>query len=87
MKGRENLAGSMPDGHETVDCRTGDGLSVLAPAEVDVIVIAGMGGRLIRQIMEADIALTRSFAKFILQRGRSRENCDAGCWKTFCNNT
>ena len=67
MKGRENLAGSMPDGHETVDCRTGDGLSVLAPAEVDVIVIAGMGGRLIRQIMEADMALTRSFAKFILQ--------------------
>ena len=47
--------------------RVGDGLSVLAPAEADTVIIAGMGGKLIRQIMEEDLAHTMSFRKFILQ--------------------
>lgn len=49
------------------DFRVGDGLSVLEPSEVDVVVIAGMGGRLIADIMAEDIELTASFDKFILQ--------------------
>ena len=50
-----------------MDFRAGDGLSVLQPYEVDTVVIAGMGGKLIRDIMAADIALTHSFRKFVLQ--------------------
>jgi tRNA (adenine22-N1)-methyltransferase len=49
------------------DCRLGDGLAPLAPGEVDVVVIAGMGGETIRDIMAADPAKTASFAKYILQ--------------------
>jgi tRNA (adenine22-N1)-methyltransferase len=49
------------------DCRLGDGLAPLSPGEVDVVVIAGMGGETIRDIMGADPAKTGSFAKYILQ--------------------
>jgi tRNA (adenine22-N1)-methyltransferase len=47
--------------------RVGDGISVLDRGEVDTIVIAGMGGMLIRDIMSADFELTCSFRKYILQ--------------------
>lgn len=47
--------------------RAGDGLQVLKYGEVDTVVIAGMGGKLIRDIMAYDIDHTCSFKKFILQ--------------------
>ena len=47
--------------------RVGDGLKVLEPAEADTVIIAGMGGKLIRQILGADPSHTKSFRKFILQ--------------------
>ena len=47
--------------------RAGDGLTILKPYEVDTVVIAGMGGKLIKDILAANIELTRSFKKFILQ--------------------
>lgn len=50
-----------------MDFRIGNGLSVLAPGEVDAVVIAGMGGKLIRDIMAADIGHTCSFKRFVLQ--------------------
>ena len=59
-------AGALQFGRE-LDFRAGDGLNVLAPGEVDVIVIAGMGGLLIRDILSDDLEKTRSFSKFILQ--------------------
>lgn len=46
--------------------RTGDGLCPLAPAEVDVVVIAGMGGRTIAELLLRDPALTRSLGAFVL---------------------
>jgi len=49
------------------DCRLGDGLKVIAPGEVDVIVIAGMGGTLMCEILEEDLEKTMSYKKLILQ--------------------
>lgn len=67
MKAKHNFDAEGDIDGEKVDFRVGDGLSVLANAEVDTIVIAGMGGKLIRDIMAADMSLTCSFKKFILQ--------------------
>ncbi|MCI8609343.1 MAG: SAM-dependent methyltransferase [Firmicutes bacterium] len=49
------------------DFRLGDGLQVLEPAEVDVVVIAGMGGILMTEIMERDLEKSLSFNRFVLQ--------------------
>ena len=59
-------SGAYQFGNE-LDFRAGDGLTVLKSGEVDDIVIAGMGGLLIWDIMSADMDKTCSFRKFILQ--------------------
>ena len=52
---------------EAVSFRTGDGLEVLRGGEADTVIIAGMGGKLIRQILDRDPDHTASFHKFIMQ--------------------
>ncbi|MBQ6621656.1 MAG: SAM-dependent methyltransferase [Mogibacterium sp.] len=47
--------------------RVGDGLATVAPGEVDVILIGGLGGHTIRKILEEDPARTRSFKRLVLQ--------------------
>lgn len=47
--------------------RVGDGLRVLEMGEVDAVIIAGLGGITISEIIEDDIQKTRSFKKLILQ--------------------
>ncbi len=59
-------AGAYQFGNE-LDFRAGDGLQVLTAGEVEDIVIAGMGGLLIRDIMSFDLQKTCSFRKFVLQ--------------------
>ena len=59
-------AGAYQFGHE-LDFRAGDGLTVLNEGEVDDVVIAGMGGLLIRDILSRDLVKTCSFGKYILQ--------------------
>lgn len=59
-------AGAYQFGHE-LDFRAGDGLTVLKTGEVNDIVIAGMGGLLIRDILARDLEKTCSFCKYILQ--------------------
>lgn len=49
------------------DGRVGDGLKILKSGEVDTIVIAGMGGDLIKDIVTYDIEKTLSFKNFIIQ--------------------
>ena len=49
------------------DLRLGNGLEVLEPGEVDAVVIAGMGGILMTEILGADIEKAWSFKKIILQ--------------------
>ncbi|MDR2355681.1 MAG: class I SAM-dependent methyltransferase [Clostridiales Family XIII bacterium] len=49
------------------DIRLGDGLAPYACGEVDVAVMAGMGGRLIADILSADAEKARSLGRYILQ--------------------
>lgn len=49
------------------DLRLGSGLSVLQAAETDAVVIAGMGGLLICDILGANLEKTRSFSRLVLQ--------------------
>ncbi|NLY82925.1 MAG: SAM-dependent methyltransferase [Clostridiales bacterium] len=67
-KGRKNILSQVKDDYDgIIDFRLGDGLQALDYAEVNDVIIAGMGGRLIREIMSYNIQKTRSFEKFILQ--------------------
>lgn len=52
---------------ETISVRLGDGLNVLARAEVDVVVIAGMGGHLMVDILDAGQERLQGISRLILQ--------------------
>lgn len=52
---------------DKVDTRLGDGLEVIKPFEIDTVIIAGMGGLLIRDILEKRKEVTESIIDFILQ--------------------
>ena len=52
---------------EGLSFRVGNGLKVLEPGEVDTVIIAGMGGKLIRDILSHDPDHTATFRKLILQ--------------------
>lgn len=49
------------------DCRLGDGLEPLVPGEVQVAVVAGMGGHTIRGILERSPALVAALDRLVLQ--------------------
>lgn len=49
------------------DLRLGNGIDVLQDGEVDVVVIAGMGGLLIADILDWDLSKSRSIKRYILQ--------------------
>jgi tRNA (adenine22-N1)-methyltransferase len=50
-----------------IEVRQGDGLRPIAGHEVDTIVIAGMGGTVISEIIAADWEKSESFSRFVLQ--------------------
>jgi tRNA (adenine22-N1)-methyltransferase len=52
---------------DKIDIRLGDGLEVFKPFEVDTLVIAGMGGLLIRDILDENKKIADSIVNFILQ--------------------
>ena len=64
-KARENCSRSHPD--QPFDFRLGDGIKVLQPGEVDVVVLAGMGGILMTEILETDLEKSWSYKKLVLQ--------------------
>ena len=64
-KARENINKSYPN--INFDIRLGSGLLSIDKGEVDTIVIAGMGGMLIVDILGLDIEKTKSYKTLILQ--------------------
>ena len=52
---------------EEIECRHGSGLKVIKPGEAQGAVIAGMGGNLIRDIIEASVDVVKSLSYIILQ--------------------
>ncbi|MEW6183022.1 MAG: class I SAM-dependent methyltransferase [Bacillota bacterium] len=52
---------------ERIEVRTGDGLAALSAGEVQVIVIAGLGGETIAAILEAGAATARDAGWLVLQ--------------------
>ncbi len=59
--------------HEKFDCRLGDGLTVVSPEEAEVVVMAGIGGPLIANILQQDLEKSKKFKRFILQPRRHVE--------------
>lgn len=53
--------------NDVIFCRLGGGLSTIKPFEVDGVVIAGMGGNLIRDIIEENMNVFKSLKFMILQ--------------------
>ena len=49
------------------ELRLGDGLEPILPGETETVIMAGMGGLLMSEIMGQDIDKTRTFGKFVLQ--------------------
>lgn len=53
-------------GHK-IETRLGNGLEVIKPFEIDTVIIAGMGGILIKDILDKNWALSKSINHLILQ--------------------
>lgn len=50
-----------------IDLRLGNGLDVLQPGETDVLVLSGMGGNTIREILATAPHITRTVSRLVLQ--------------------
>jgi len=58
---------------EQISCRMGSGLSTVNKGETEIAIIAGMGGNLIRDILEADLEVVKQFKYMILQPVQNAE--------------
>ena len=56
-----------------ISVRQGDGLQIIKPGEAEVIVVAGMGGILIRDILDRDARVAKSAKLLILQPMRDSD--------------
>ena len=70
-KARFNIA--IQNMENVVTCRLGAGLSILKPGEVDSVIIAGMGGNLIKDIIENDLEVFKSMDYAVLQPVQNAE--------------
>ena len=70
-KARDNVASN--NAYEQISCRLGSGLSTVKKGEVQVAIIAGMGGNLIRDILEADLDIVKQLKYVILQPVQNAE--------------
>lgn len=74
-KARNNGREMYPD--QDFDLRLGSGIEVLQNGEVDAVVIAGMGGKLMTEILGKDPEKTKSFKKIVMQprNGQGKLRC------------
>lgn len=70
-KARTNI--SIEDCDDKIECRQGAGLKTLKPFEVECAVIAGMGGNLIRDIIEESPQVFRNLKYAVLQPVQNSE--------------
>ncbi|MBZ9688149.1 class I SAM-dependent methyltransferase [Clostridium estertheticum] len=70
-KARNNIAESGVSSQ--ISCRLGSGLSTVKKGEAEIAIIAGMGGNLIRDILEADLEVVKQFKYMILQPVQNAE--------------
>ncbi len=52
---------------DSIEIRLGSGLTVVAPGEVQSVILAGMGGVLIAQLLQETPSVTGSVERFVLQ--------------------
>jgi len=52
---------------EKIDIRQGDGLEIVKPGEVDVVIAAGMGGLLMTRILERGREVLKSLQRLVVQ--------------------
>jgi tRNA (adenine22-N1)-methyltransferase len=64
-KARKNVA--IEGLKDKISCRLGGGLTALKPGEVDCAIIAGMGGNLIRDIIEESMEVFKELSFAVLQ--------------------
>ncbi|HVI41613.1 MAG TPA: class I SAM-dependent methyltransferase [Anaerovoracaceae bacterium] len=74
-KAKANIKKYFPE--KDFDIRIGSGLHTLKPAEVDAVVIAGMGGLLISEILGDDLTKSKSYKKLILQPRNAQDKLRA----------
>jgi len=58
---------------DKIETRLGSGLSILKPNEVDTVIIAGMGGILISELLQLSPEVTATTKQFILQPMQAQE--------------
>jgi len=56
-----------------ISCRLGSGLSTVKKGEVEIAIIAGMGGNLIRDIIDADLDVVKELKYLVLQPVQNAE--------------
>lgn len=64
-KAKENI--SMEDLEDNISLRLGSGFDMITPGEVNVAIIAGMGGHLIKDLIESGMEVFKSLDYLILQ--------------------
>ncbi|NNU75799.1 tRNA (adenine(22)-N(1))-methyltransferase [Clostridium estertheticum] len=65
-----------------ISCRLGSGLSTVKEGEVQVAIIAGMGGNLIRDILETDLDIVKKLKYMVLQPVQNAEVLREYLYKT-----
>lgn len=70
---KAKINASLDNVSEFIDMRLGGGLKPITKNEADGIIIAGMGGNLIRDILEADMDKVKLFDYIILQPAQNPE--------------
>ncbi len=79
---RARLTAKEYDCNENIDFRLCDGLSAIAPDEVDTIVIAGMGGETIAAILQAAPWTKSAEYTLILQPMSTQNDLRAWLWRS-----